>query len=248
MAKFLDLTGHRFNRLVVMSRAENNRDGQARWFCRCDCGAKKEVASGHLRNGHAQSCGCLRKEKAPAPERIVTAERVRELFDYVPETGLLTWLVSTNDSDRIGDVAGSYSGRYMQVQIYGQLYLAHRLAWLWMTGRWPDPEIDHRDGDPLNNRWSNLREATRSQNTANTCSRGRSGVKGVYWREAHHKWYAAISVHGKRYCLGHFNNLWDARVAYIIAATRVFGPFAKFHSREDERLTKELLHKNMGFS
>jgi HNH endonuclease len=249
MADLINLIGQRFNRLVVVSRVENNSACQARWSCQCDCGAEKEVSSHHLRNGHAQSCGCLRKDKAPACARVVTAKRVRELFNYEPETGLLTWLVSTgNNGVRIGDVAGSRCGRYVQVQVYEQFYSVHWLVWLWMTGCWPAPEVDHRDGDPLNNRWANLREATRSQNTANTVTRGRSGVKGVYWKETRRKWEAAITVHGERHSLGLFNNLWDARVAYIIAATEAFGPFAKFHSHADELWVKERLAEMMGYS
>lgn len=61
MSKFIDLTGQKFGRLTVIERAKNYKSGQSRWLCKCDCGNEKVIAVGNLKNGHTQSCGCLRK-------------------------------------------------------------------------------------------------------------------------------------------------------------------------------------------
>ncbi|MGA2636601.1 HNH endonuclease signature motif containing protein [Methylocella sp.] len=111
----------------------------------------------------------------------ITAESVRELFDYEPESGLLTRLVAAGKA-RIGDIAGTLTkDGYIQLKIDYQCYKAHRVIFLMMTGRWPDPEVDHIDRNPSNNAWINLREATESQNGANRCARpNNTGFPGVY--------------------------------------------------------------------
>jgi hypothetical protein len=102
----------------------------------------------------------------------LTANRLREVLDYNSETGVFTWRVALRPRMKIGTVAGWLDERgYRRVRIDARPYLAHRLAWLWMTGEWPSGRLDHRDGDPGNNCWSNLREAMQSQNSANSSIR-----------------------------------------------------------------------------
>ncbi len=100
---------------------------------------------------------------------MLTAERLRELLHYDPETGLFTRKTTTSSRASAGGVVGLRPTKkgYWSVCVEGRRYLSHQLAWFWMTGQWPDPECDHRDTDPSNNRWVNLREATRSQQCAN---------------------------------------------------------------------------------
>ena len=102
------------------------------------------------------------------------------------------------------------------------------VAWLYMTGRWCRPEIDHRDGDATNNRWANLRRASRSQNAA---KRGRprnnsSGFKGVSLCESG-KWRAKIRKGGRCLYLGRFATPQEAHAAYAAAARKLFGEFAR---------------------
>jgi hypothetical protein len=105
----------------------------------------------------------------------LSAECVRALFDYDSVTGLLRWCVARRRI-RVGRVAGSVrKDGYRVVRVDGLNYLSSRIIFLWMTGRWPDPQVDHIDIDPTNNRWPNLREATPPQNMANTSLREDKG-------------------------------------------------------------------------
>lgn len=162
----------------------------------------------------------------------ITADQLRVFFRYDPETGVFTRLFSTHGKGGkkpLGGVAGfaAPDGRYY-IDIKGRRYAAHRLAWLYMTGEWPN-EVDHKDCDPLNNRWVNLRLATRSQNNANVRAKrhNTSGHKGVSWDRDRKLWRAQICVEKKRMMLGRFERVEDAARAYIESAERHFGEFAR---------------------
>lgn len=161
---------------------------------------------------------------------IVSRDRVLELLDYDRESGLFTWRVSRGPL-----IAGSVAGNentsgHIQIQIDGRAYLAHRLAWLIVSGQWPQPpnEIDHRDTDKQNNRWSNLREATRSQNRMNTrrVSTNTSGFKGAQYFSPG-KWRAILKKDGKTVSLGLHNSPEEAHAAYCEGIKRHFGEFAR---------------------
>jgi hypothetical protein len=114
----------------------------------------------------------------------LTAERLRKLLSYNPDTGIFTWLVTKSPKAPKGSQAGTIKtwrgySRY-EIRVEGRDYFAHRLAWFYMTGEWPQDQIDHRDGNSLNNRWSNLRPATQSQNNANTKPKKAGRLKGTY--------------------------------------------------------------------
>lgn len=94
MAKPIDLTGSKFGRLTVLSRAENSKDGRAKWLCRCDCGNERVILGKSLRNGHTQSCGCYNKERtSEASLKNRVGERFGRLVvisrgdDYVAPNG-----------------------------------------------------------------------------------------------------------------------------------------------------------------
>lgn len=160
----------------------------------------------------------------------LTADQVRTLLAYDPETGVLTW----RQPMKFGQIpAGSVAGHvglngYRVVNINRTLYPAHRLIWLMVTGIWPGGDLDHADGQRANNRWSNLREVTRSQNNANSRLRksNAAGVKGVYLVRGK-RWRASIRIGGRGHHLGYFATKEAAAEAYAAAANDAFGPCAR---------------------
>jgi hypothetical protein len=151
---------------------------------------------------------------------MLTQDRLKQLLHYDPETGLFTWLVSTARCVKVGDVAGAYDKKgYRVIQIDGKQYQAHRLAFLYMTGKFPTNGTDHIDGDPANNRWTNLRECTTAENAQNTASRKNSSSKylGVSWFKRDQKWKAQIQINGEQKYLGQFDTEDEAYQAYCKA-------------------------------
>lgn len=158
---------------------------------------------------------------------MITQGCLKELLHYDPETGVFTWVAPSGRRAKIGDVAGWASGRgYLGIRINRRAYYAHRLAWLYVHGAWPAQDIDHVNGVRSDNRLANLREATRSQNLANTRPR-RSAPKGTWLHRETGKWCAAITVNGRLRHLGLFASRDDAHAAYAAAANQHFGEFAR---------------------
>lgn len=158
-----------------------------------------------------------------------TPTHVRERLDYDAETGVIRWRTAHVKS-RVGTVAGAVSHGHRAIRIAGRLYGAHVLAWVIETGQWPSRDIDHRDLDGLNNRWVNLRLATKNQNAQNTGVRSdnSSGFKGVAWDGAKGKWRADIRLpDGPRKFLGLFDDPALGHQAYVTAAQQHFGEFAR---------------------
>jgi HNH endonuclease len=155
----------------------------------------------------------------------LTRARLRELLHYDKKTGEFRWLERVGNELRPGIVAGS-----VHICVEGRNYSAHQLAWLYVTGRWGRPMIDHSDGNSTNNRWSNLRRATASQNNANSrrSRQNTSGYKGVtlvpYSRR---RWQAVIYKNRRRIYLGTFATPQAAHAAYVAAARKVHGKFAR---------------------
>lgn len=158
---------------------------------------------------------------------MVTRARLKELLHYDPDTGIWIRLVERG-GQLPGSIAGQKGGR-SQIRIDGVLYLASRLAFLYMRGRWPSGEVDHRDTDFTNNRWSNLRDATKAQNLWNAKPRkdSSSRIKGAQWHRATGKWRAVCSTNGKRVYLGLFDTPEKAGLAYIVASKKHHGEFAR---------------------
>lgn len=159
----------------------------------------------------------------------LTVERLRQVLNYDPETGKFIWKVSLAPRGPIGAKAGCSDGARIVVRIDGKLYLAHRLAWLYVTGLWPDGEIDHINMDQSDNRFCNLRSADRSENQRNTIAHrdSKSGLKGVSFDVSRGRWVAKICVHGKNKQLGRFPSKEEACEAYRKAAIAVHGEFAR---------------------
>jgi len=161
--------------------------------------------------------------------KLVTYDRLRELFFCDIETGTFTRKIN-RQGNWAGEIAGHVrkDGRRV-IGIDGRSYLAYRLVWLYAKGSWPDGEIDHINLDSADNGISNLRIATSSQNRANMRAQptNKSGVKGVCWAKREGKWRATINVRGKHIHVGFFNSIEDAGAAYISAAKKHFGEFAR---------------------
>jgi HNH endonuclease/AP2 domain len=154
----------------------------------------------------------------------LTRARLRELLHYDHDTGEFRWWKRAGNELCFGNVAGC-----VRICVLGRTYRAHQLAWLYVKGRWGRPMIDHRDGDPTNNRWSNLRRATASQNGANS-RRPRdnsSGYKGVFLCRGSGRWRARVGKGGRKIHLGTFDTPEAAHAAYVAAARKLFGEFAR---------------------
>jgi hypothetical protein len=162
----------------------------------------------------------------------LTAERLRELLDYDPATGVFRWRVDRHCgkgrvSAKAGDIAGGIDGHgYHRIGIDGVRHKGHRLAWLYVHGELRKG-LDHRNRDCADNRIENLRPCNQSQNMANGARRitNRSGFKGVSWSASNKGWVAQIVVRGKAHYLGTFADPAAAHAVYARAATEHFGEF-----------------------
>lgn len=153
---------------------------------------------------------------------LVSQERLRELLKYDEAKGVFTYLVARGRF-KPGDVAGhiSKSDGRVNINIDGRLYRAHRLAWLYMTGEWPQHEIDHKDTNPSNNAWGNLRDVLPVINKQNIkkapIGKKYSNLLGAQWCTQRKKWKSSIKVHKKLKHLGFFDTDAQASAAYIAA-------------------------------
>lgn len=159
----------------------------------------------------------------------LTIERLKELLSYDPLTGVFTWRVNRPGPARRGSVAGNVNCLgYRQITIDQKSYLAHRLAWFYQKGTWPLKHIDHENMNTDDNRAVNIREASKSDNSANTTVRSTNklGVKGV-GKTPKGKYRARIVLNGKEKHIGNYDTPKLAAAAYAKAANENFGEFAR---------------------
>lgn len=159
--------------------------------------------------------------------KLVTYSKLIEVLDYDQNTGVFRWAKKVANCVKISQLAGTPSAQgYLRIRIDGQLHMAHRLAWLYVYGKWPEKFLDHIDGDRLNNSIENLRPATASQNQHNKSvgKHNKLGIKGV--SRQGRKFRAMIRTPGKHVTLGLFDTAEEAKQAYDRASAALHGDFA----------------------
>jgi hypothetical protein len=153
----------------------------------------------------------------------LTSQRLRELLHYDPETGAFTWLATAGKARAGGRAGDALSHGYNRIGIDGHVYLAHRLAWFYVYGIWPSGEIDHINGNRIDNRMVNLRDVPRRLNRENLRSArsdNQTGVLGVA-KNGKSSWQARIKVNGVRHSLGTYGSPEEAHQAYLKAKRKL---------------------------
>lgn len=230
MGKFIDLTGKRFGRLVVLRRGENERFSNGgiavRWLCQCDCGNLVLTRAQALKSGKTKSCGCLHADNV---RNMMKRENRYEIHDdYVvgfTQKGE-TFLFDTEDFDKVKELCWHLTPKG---------YVVARAPWnpklnfhRYLLDVDEEFMVDHINHDPTDNRKCNLRIVSASENRANSDHRSRSGtgVVGVVWDKARSKWRADLTFHRITHCLGRFDSFDDAVAARKAAEERYFGPYS----------------------
>jgi len=146
---------------------------------------------------------------------VIDYGTANKYLKYDTETGLFAWRISPGNRRRVGSKAGADVNGYVQIQLKGERYYAHRLAWLFIYGEFPKYEIDHIDHNRSNNRIDNLRSVNCQTNSRNARipSNNTSGICGVRWCKSNSKWMAGIVINRKPFHLGYFKNIKDAAKA-----------------------------------
>lgn len=154
-------------------------------------------------------------------------------IEYSPETGLFRWKIFRCNKQKRGWFSGCLQPHgYLTITLLYKKYYVHRLAWFYVTGEWPEDEIDHEDGNRSNTKFTNLRPANRPQQSGNTVLRSdnSSGAKGVDWNVPCQKWRARIHINGATKHIGLFASKEAAQIAYRKAAVKYFGAFVNTNS------------------
>lgn len=158
----------------------------------------------------------------------LTHTRLLEVLHYDPKTGAFTWRAKVSRKVLVGGLAGTTQSDKITIGLFGKTYAAHRLAWFYMTGTWPPSLVDHRDLNGHNNKWRNLRLATKSTNGQNRGAQrnNTTGLKGVCHRKDG-RYTAQIKHAGKNYYLGLYDTPEDAHIAYSAAARKFHKQYAR---------------------
>jgi len=161
--------------------------------------------------------------------RAINPDRAAEVYSYNPATGQFHWRIKPRNVKPGAAAGGRGPSGYVMLNIDGVTYAAHRVAWAIMTGSDAPPNIDHKNGNKLDNRWDNLRAATVSQNRANSRRpiTNTSGVKGVHFHKRWKLWCARATVCGKEKTIGYFKTIEAAANARRAFFGAQHGEFAR---------------------
>lgn len=156
----------------------------------------------------------------------LTHGRLKSLLRYEPETGTFHWRYDRGPR-KGGDIAGSFraSDNCWRVRVDDCLYRAHRLAWFYMTGKWPRAEIDHVNRDRSDNRWVNLREADRHQNQVNVISKVKNKTGFKWVTPSNGRYRAMISDYGQHVHLGVFDTPEEGHAVAAAKMQKIYGEF-----------------------
>lgn len=227
-----DLTGRKFGRLTVIERAEDYWMPCGRhvisWLCQCDCGSSPVIIRGkYLKDGRTQSCGCLQRERTSKSN--LSKKRKRNAYDDMGDylVGHFfncedCFIVDKDDYEKVKDYCWyKNTGGYVTTTSDGTTIKIHQVI---MNGK----NIDHINGDKLDNRKINLRFCTTAENVRNVGIRSNntSGVTGVSYSKREGKWKSNITYSGVVIRLGTFTNKEDAIKARKEAEEKYFGEFA----------------------
>ena len=221
----VDLTNQRFGRLLVLSKYDVVGKGETRWLCRCDCGNECVVSRGGLKGGKTQSCGCLQRE------RISEIKRKYNTYDLSGEYGIgytskgEEFYFDLEDYDKIKDYCWCFNDQDYVVahNKSGNNIRLHRLI---LNINDKDIIIDHKNRRKNDNRKSNLRIATKSENAMNRPAdiRSTTGYKGVH--KVGNKYTANIGLNNETIYLGIFDSMEDAAECRYRNEKEIFGEFA----------------------
>jgi hypothetical protein len=144
---------------------------------------------------------------------MITQSELKELLNYDKETGIFIRIKSNSNRAKVNCVAGNIrKDGYLEVRVCKKSYLQHRLAWLYIYGKFPDKLIDHINGNRNDNRIENLREVDYKENTYNSKVRSdnKSGVRCVSWNKKSQSWEVRVKVDKKLKHFGSYKELDDA--------------------------------------
>ncbi|MCK5787951.1 MAG: HNH endonuclease [Chlamydiia bacterium] len=162
---------------------------------------------------------------------MINQSELKEHLYYNKSTGVFTRLIATGNRVTVNEIAGCTTQGYIIIGVLGAQYRAHRLAFLYMTGKFPEHQVDHKDHNRANNSWSNLRLVTHQENQKNCPMRitNNSGCVGVVWDKEKGMWLSQIMVNGKNKYLGRFKN-----IKYAITARKQAESKYNFHQNHGE--------------
>ena len=158
-------------------------------------------------------------------ESRLTAQEAKRLFNYDPNTGIITNRTSAkNGKFKVGDEAGCVKGEgYRIIGVKKDKFRAHRLAWLIHYGVWPATELDHINRDKLDNRIENIREVTRGENMFNCQKHNKHGLRGINYKRRINRYVARLQVGDKRLHLGTSKYAYVAYLKYLRGVRKHLG-------------------------